>query len=98
MAPEHFDELDFESEEGGAHCDPDMWPLTPGHFRLDVEDGTPIPIEQFLISGAVETCLVTPDNDDDEDNRGKDSGTNTIRNSKNLICIGGGGGDYRRRS
>ena len=62
------------------------WDLSPGerHLEDDADEGTPLPIEEFLVSGAVETCLVTPDGDedDDEDAQGRESGTNTIRNSE----------------
>ena len=40
------------------------------------------PIEVFLTSGAVETCLMTPDEEYDGETQGRESETNTLRNSK----------------
>ena len=46
------------------------------------EDEASYPIEVFLTSGAVETCLMNPDDEDDAETQGRESETNTLRNSK----------------
>ena len=66
---------------------------SPLHSQYQVDDdNAAYPIEDFLVSGAVETCLMTPDDDDDDereendvDAQGRESETNTIRNSKFLL-------------